>query len=75
MAFNLFKKRSRVDLIESAANKFCANIVNDLAEFTEVEQAKIVKRMNVIFLQRFSDAYDEAYKKQQSILEAKELIK
>lgn len=75
MGFSLFKKRSRVDLIEATAIKTAFNIVNDLNNFTEVEQAKIVKRISTIFIQRFTDSYDEAYKTQQTILEAKELIK
>lgn len=73
--FSIFKKRSRVDLIDMAASKAVSNIVDDLNNFTEIEQAKIVKRVNTVFLQRFTDGYDEAHQQQQNILTAKDLLK
>lgn len=71
----LFKKRSRVDLIESAAIKFTYAITQDLEEFDVIEQAKILKRANVLLLERFSDKYDAAYAAQQEVLTAKEILK
>lgn len=75
MPIRLFKKRARVDLIEAKAQKIAANLVNDVHNFTATEQASIIKRVNNIFIQRFSDSYAEAYRSQQAILEAKEIIK
>lgn len=71
----IFKKRSRVDLIESAAIKFTSAITQDLADFDVIEQAKILKRANVLLLERFTDKYDAAYASQQQVLNAKEILK
>lgn len=71
----LWPKRSRADLIESKAQQIAANLVSDTNQYTEVEQAVIVKRVENVLLQRFTTLYDEAYSNQQRILEAKEKLK
>tara|TARA_R110002049_G_scaffold224712_4_gene396513 strand:+ start:11179 stop:11409 length:231 start_codon:yes stop_codon:yes gene_type:complete len=73
--FSIFKKEPRAFTIENKVLNIVDSITEDYNNFSPVEQAQIVKCINIEFLKRLQVQYDEAYTAQHEVLTAKELIK